>query len=508
MRRVALSVILVATLLVAACTTDALPGPTWSPPSTGTGPAVASGTLEWKSCQAEALKVSAGFPRSMTASCATLAVPANWKSPRNGRTFDIALVRVHLNSNAHPQGGVLINPGGPGGSGFDFAIRIASQMTNLLGHFDVIGFDPRGVSRSHPVKCISDADLDAYFGFDPDPVSDSSYQALVALDKHMGDGCASALGPDLPLFSTEQAAHDIDAIRVALGADKLDYLGFSYGTLLGATYAQLFPKKIRAMVLDGAVDPTQSPTSASEGQAMGFERAFADFTTWCKAHATNCPIADDPRGEVVRAVNSAQANPVAGPDGRKATSGWVFLALVSSLYDEQAWPYLAQSIDNLKTGDTRILFLLADSYADRDDNGHYSNTTDAFNAVECTDGTYPGVDQIRTLQSQWRVKYPLFGASLATGLLNCAEWPTPKDPYPVGKAVGAPPIVVVGTTGDPATPYESTAKLANMLGVGTVVTWQGEGHTAYLSTNCVRDAVDNYFVNLAVPPAGFTCPPR
>jgi pimeloyl-ACP methyl ester carboxylesterase len=324
----------------------------------------------------------------------------------------------------------------------------------------------------------------------------------------MGDACAAKYGDALSLFSTEQAARDIDAIRVGLGDQKVNWLGFSYGTLLGATYAQLFPTHIRAMVLDGAVDPTVSPIDSSEGQAKGFEHAFDDFSTWCKAHTSACPIADNPRGEVMAAINNARTHPVVGPGGRKATSGLIDLAVIQSLYLQDFWTYMAQAIANLKQGDTRLVFALADNYSERDNNGHYSNTTDAFNAVECTDSPSPSVDQIRALQSQWRAKYPLFGATLAVGLLNCAEWPSTKDPYPTGKAVGAPPIVVVGTTNDPATPYASTAKLANMLGNSTVVTWQGEGHTAYLSSSCVRDAIDKYLTDLTVPATGLTCPPN
>jgi pimeloyl-ACP methyl ester carboxylesterase len=511
-----MSVIALAALLLAGCTTQAKsPLTQWSPPqSTATGgPAAVGAGINWQPCLSQVLKVNPNFPRTMTASCGTVTVPQDWRTakdgkPSDGKTFNLALVRIHLNSDTHPAGSVLTNPGGPGASGWDFAVGIAGKVTNLLGSYDLIGFDPRGVSRSNPVQCISDADLDAYYSYDPDPVSDASFQGLVTLDKHMGDACGSQLGSTLGLFTTEQAARDIDQIRVGLGDQKINWLGFSYGTLLGATYAQLFPTHIRAMVLDGAVDPTLSATAASETQAGGFEHAFNDFSAWCTAHAASCPIADNPRGEVVNAINSARTNPVVGPGGRKATAGLVELAVLQALYLQDFWTYMAQGINNLKQGDTRLIFALADEYSERDDSGHYSNTTDAFTAYECADAPVPSVDQIRSLQSQWRAKYPLFGAPLATGLLNCAEWPATKDPYPTGKAVGAPPIVVVGTTGDPATPYASTAKLANMLGVGHVITWQGEGHTATLSSPCIQAAVDKYLINLTVPADGFTCPPN
>lgn len=513
MRRIVLSVAVAAALLVAGCTTDAAsPNPdATAPPSSA--PAAGGGTVNWTACQSEALKVNADFPHNMTASCGSVTVPQDWRTAKNGKasdgkTFSIALVKIHLNSDTKPLGSVLTNPGGPGASGIDFAFGIAGKVTNLLGHFDLIGFDPRGVSRSNPVECMSDSDLDALYGYDPDPVSDASFQGLVTLDKKIGDACGAALGKTLDLFTTEQAAHDIDAIRVALGEPKLNWLGFSYGTLLGATYAQLFPTNIRAMVLDGAVDPTLNPVQASETQAAGFEHAFDDFATWCKSHPSSCPISDNPRGEVTNAINAARSNPVVGPEGRKATSGLVAYAVLQALYLQDFWTYMAQGIANLKKGDTRLVFALADEYSERDNSGHYSNTTDAFNAYECADAAAPPVDQIRQLQSQWRAKYPLFGGALAVGLLNCAEWPAAHDPYPTGQAKGAPPIVVVGTTGDPATPYASTAKLANMLGVGHVITWQGEGHTAYLSSTCIQAAVDTYLIDLTVPATGLTCPPN
>ena len=298
----------------------------------------------------------------------------------------------------------------------------------------------------------------------------------------------------------------MDAIRVAVGDQKLNYLGFSYGTLLGGVYANLFPRNIRAMVLDGAVDPQESPVTSSEGQARGFELAFSNFDRWCKANARTCPIAPDARGTVLAQLNTARRAPLKGRDGREATAGWVFTAVVLGMYSGDYWPVLARAIDNLRQGDPALMFVLADAYASRED-GEYSNQFDAFNAVNCVDSEqYPTVEDVRRLQTQWRAKYPLFGAPLAIGLLTCSLWPAKKDPYPVGPATGSPPIVVVGTTGDPATPYESTAKLANLLGTGTVVTWEGEGHTAYPETACIRNAVEKYFIEGEKPAAGLTCP--
>jgi pimeloyl-ACP methyl ester carboxylesterase len=508
------AVVIAAILLAAAgCTTTPTTATTWRAPVSPSGDATGTtgGTVAWHDCQSEAKSLDSSLPANLVASCGTVEVPADWTTAVNGkdpdgRTLHIALMRIHDTQAGTIKGSVLMNPGGPGGSGVDFVAEIAPRLYGLLLHFDLVGFDPRGVSRSDPVKCMNPQDLDASFGYDPDPVSDASYQGLVALDQRMANGCQAKYGADLKLYSTRQAASDMDAIRIALGESKLTYLGFSYGTLLGAVYAQLFPHNVRAMVLDGAVDPTQDTITASAGQAGGFELAFSNFTGWCNSTPAQCPIAGDARGAVQKAINDARTNPQPGPQGRSATSGWVLLAVVSAMYSQNAWPYLGEAIAGLAHGDTRYLFLLADNYAERNPDGTYSNLFDANAAVSCADSDFPTVAQIRTLQAQWRTKYPTFGATMATGMLGCAVWPAGKDHYPTGPAVGAPPIVVVGTTGDPATPYAGTAKLANMLGTGTVVTWNGQGHTAYPETACIRSAVENYLVSLTVPPKGLTCP--
>jgi pimeloyl-ACP methyl ester carboxylesterase len=301
----------------------------------------------------------------------------------------------------------------------------------------------------------------------------------------------------------------MDAVRAAVGDEKLTYLGYSYGTLLGATYAQLFPTRIRAFVLDGAVDPRADIVTASEGQARGFERAFGNFAAWCGRTPRQCPIAPDARAALRAALDKARVDPVRGRGGRAATAGWVFWAVVSSLYTRTGWVELAGALDNLAEGDPKGVFELADRYAERDSAGRYDTMFDAFFAINCADDDAElSAARARSLQLDWRRKYPLFGAPLATELLTCAAWPADRDPYPTGPATGAPPIVVVGTTGDPATPYEQTAKLAQMLGVGRVLTWEGEGHTAYPETGCVTRAVDSYLVDLVVPPEGLRCPAR
>ncbi|BCB87935.1 proteinase [Phytohabitans suffuscus] len=475
-------------------------------------PAASGEAAIWRPCPDVPENLVGRTPGGMRYECASVAVPQDWADPNGSGTFEIALLRARATRQENRIGSLVVNPGGPGGSGIDTAVylsfgaAVGGLPEEITERFDIVGFDPRGVSRSSPVECISDADLDATFGADPDPRTQAEFDEVVAINKRVGEGCGAKYGDRLTLFSTEQAARDMDAVRAAVGDEKLTYLGYSYGTLLGATYAQLFPSKIRALVLDGAVDPGQDMVAGSESQAKGFERAFTNFTDWC-ARNSRCPIGPDARGAVTDAVEKARVSPVRGRDGREATAGWVFYAVISSLYTERGWQDLATAIDDLRGGDADGVFDLADSYAERDGNGRYSNLFDANLAVNCADSTAkPTLAQIRSYQSQWRARYPLFGAALAVGMLPCAYWPGERDPYPTGEAKGAPPIVVVGTTGDPATPYEQTAKLAEMLGVGVVLTWEGEGHTAYPQTECVTRAVDRYLIDLRAPQAGMRCP--
>jgi pimeloyl-ACP methyl ester carboxylesterase len=460
----------------------------------------------WRPCTSEARQIYPNVSRSFQFHCADIEVPKDWAKP-SGEKIKIALLRARIGSQKNRIGSLLVNPGGPGASGIDTAVYLTASMpVEVLRRFDLVGFDPRGVGRSTPLKCISDADLDASFGAEPDPATQQSFNSVVALTQKIDAGCKAKYGNDLKLYGTVQAAKDIDAIRSAVGDDKLSYLGYSYATLLGATYAQLFPKNIRAMVLDGAIDPTLSSEAASESQAMGFERAYADFTDWCKNHTSRCAIAPDPKAKVNEALDNARSNPTQR-QGRKATAGWVFYSLVSALYSQDRWPDLAGAIHSVLGGDPTGVFELADAYAERSPNGTYTNLFDANSIVNCTDdGNPPTENQVRQLQSQWREKYPTFGAPLAVGALSCALWDGQHDPVPTGKAVGAPAIVVVGTKGDPATPYEQTPALANMLGDGRVLTWEGDGHTAYPQTPCISAAVNAYLIDLKVPAEGKTCP--
>jgi pimeloyl-ACP methyl ester carboxylesterase len=503
-RRAALALVTAVVVLLAGCVS---PPTRWAAPISGnpapsTSAPVPGGPPVWGPC--EGLDKQPG----LTIECATLQVPQDWNNPSADKTFGIALIRARSAGQRNRIGSLLVNPGGPGASGVETAYYLAQGILpdDILFRFDIVGFDPRGVGRSNPVECFSDADLEETFGYEPDPVGQAEFDALVALARRMAQACGDKYGDTLALFSTEQAARDMDAIRAAVGDEKLTYLGYSYGTLLGATYAQLFPTKIRALVLDGAVDPTIAPVASSEGQAKGFELAFTNFSNWCRTAGARCPIGPDARAAVTSALQSARTRPVTGAGGRKATAGWVFTAVISALYLDDLWPILATAIANLRRGDPNGVFELADTYADRDANGKYSNMFDANLAVNCADQDKSvTVEEARRLQGEWRVKYPLFGGPQALNLI-CAQWPGKRDPYPAGKAEGAPPILVVGTKGDPATPYEHAPALATMLGVGVVLTYEGEGHTAYPDPPCVTNAVDAYLIDLKVPANGLSCP--
>jgi len=491
--------------------TSPAPAPHSSSSGSGSVPVTPLGKpINWVSCPDLAKSYTGRDVPGFTFDCGRVAVPQDWKNPGNGKTFDIAVARARAANQSNRIGSLLMNPGGPGGSGLELLAGIAGQMpSDVTRRFDLVGFDPRGVGHSSPVKCLSAKDEDAVFAADPDPKTQAEFDQVVAINKKIGTDCGQKYGDQLALFSTEQSARDIDALRQGVGDAKTNYLGFSYGTLLGATYAQLFPNNIRAMVLDGAIDPKQGYIAGAESQASGFQHAFNNFAAWCKQNKSTCPIANDPQGEVLKAMEDARTNPITDSSGRTATAGMIMVAVSSAMYTQQYWAPLAQTFGLLKQGDPRGVFILADAYTERQSDGTYNNLFDVFDTVSCADAqNLPSLTEIRQLQSEWRKKYPLFGAGMATGMISCVVWPNQHDPYPTGKAVGAPPIVVVGTTGDPATPYAQTAKLASMLGVGEVLTWKGEGHTAYPQTKCISNAVDGYLIDLKTPPPNTVCPAK
>jgi pimeloyl-ACP methyl ester carboxylesterase len=512
--RTALAILAATALVVTGCTGDRSGNDASEPADTG--------SVAWEPCP-ELLDELLGdiapsdvidqLAEAVSYECGTVTVPQDWDAPDSPETFDISLVRARSNSQQDRIGSLFLNPGGPGASGIETAVflsfgpALGGLPDQVTDRFDLVGFDPRGVGRSSPVECFSDADLDEGFGAEPDPVEQAEFDEAVAESTQDAEACGAKYGETLRLFSTRQAAHDLDALREAVGDEQISYLGYSYGTLLGAVYAQLFPENIRALVLDGAVDPQQDSIASSEEQAVGFERAMDNFTGWCTQTPDECPLEPDARTAIAGALDAARVAPVPGDDGRDATGGWVFTAVIAALYSQDYWQPLAAAIDQLGGGDATGVFELADSYTQRRADGSYSNLFDANAAVNCADDdTDLTVTEVRQYQEQWRDEYPMFGGPVAMGMLGCVLWPGGSDPFPVGPAEGAPPILVVGTLGDPATPYESTARLAELLGTGMVLTWEGEGHTAYPETSCINDAVGAYLIDLTVPDEGTSCP--
>ncbi|MCW2612935.1 MAG: hypothetical protein QOC93_3758 [Actinomycetota bacterium] len=495
---------------LAACSVSPVEGTFADGPAATPSGSTATGQARWEPCADVVEEITGGRGNTrFRYSCATVRVPQDWAQPERG-TFDLALLRARATDQDRRVGSMLVNPGGPGASGVELAVYLTYGLpAEVTRRVDIVGFDPRGVGRSTEVACIPDRTKDALAAADPDPVGSAEFRAQVGLWRGAADGCGRRYGARLGLFNTEQTARDLDALRAAVGDPKTTYLGYSYGTLLGAVYARLFPRRIRALVLDGAVDPTAGPVESSRGQAAGFERAFDDFAAACRQRGSACPIGPDARAAVNRVLAAVRARPPRGSDGRAVTTGYVMTAIVSSLYSQSQWTALGRAIADVENGDGDHVLALADEYNQRRKDGTYGNLIDANTAITCADeATPPTVSEVRRLQGEWRTRYPLFGAPLATSLLTCAVWPSTRDPYPTGPARGAPPILVVGTTGDPATPYENTPKLASMLGTGIVLTWQGEGHTAYPQTACVSRAVDAYLLELKVPAAGLSCPAR
>jgi pimeloyl-ACP methyl ester carboxylesterase len=443
---------------------------------------------------------------------ATLKVPLDWANPANGKTVSITVLRIRSQSQHDRIGSLVVNPGGPGGSGTEAALDLAiSELPEaILDRFDIVGFDPRGVALSDPIKCIPAKEKDAELNLPPDPTSDAQWQANIEEAKKVADECFAIYGNDLTFFSTAETVRDMEALRAKLGDDKLTYLGYSYGTLLGAEYATAYPDKVRALVLDGAVDPTIDSVQQDKTQAAGFQLAFSHFAADCVKKGSSCGLGSDPLAFVQNLMTSSDAKPIPSGDGkdkRVVEAGAVLLAVISALYDESQWDQLASALVDASKGDGSGVLQLDDQYNERQSDGSYTNIQDANAAIGCADGTdRPSLAQAKQLAPQWRDSNPLFGGSAAASLAYCSFWKAPPD-KPIKVADNdAPTVLVIGTTGDPATPISGARHLAKLLGSGDLLVWQGDGHTAYPKTKCVTNDVDNYLIDLKAPAPESTCP--
>ena len=438
--------------------------------------------------------------------CGTLSVPLDYARP-DGATIELSLVRYKARDPERRIGVLLANPGGPGASANDF-MRIWRSIVSseLRDRFDFVSFDPRGVGDSSPVVCHDN--LQDLVAADPDPDTEAEWQEAKAESKEFADNCAKKYGAVLPHLGTKNVARDMDAIRVALGEEKLNYVGYSYGTSLGAVYADMFPGRIRAMVLDGGTNLSLDFAEVNLTQMIGFERAFQAYLDNCKEKSCALAKNGDPRTAVEAIIARAELKPIPSKDAdRPAGPGEVQLGIISAMYSTFSWNSLTQALVAAQGGDGSGLVDLTDEYLQRDGSGDYPNLIEANAAVNYVDQVCPkDPDAYRNLGDEFAKQAPTFGRSAATAGLTCAYWQAAPDAVRAPEAKGAPPILVIATTNDPATPYEWGKALSEQLDSGVLVTHRGEGHTIYAQGNkCIDSLVNAYLLTLAVPAAGTTC---
>ncbi len=377
----------------------------------------------------------------------------------------------------------------------------------------MVGFDPRGVGHSSAVKCYDAAGMDDYlYGITPGQRgSDQWIAENTTVSKDFGSACAKNTGALLSHVDTVSAARDLDLLRAILGDKKLNYLGYSYGTYLGAVYADLYPGKTGRLVLDGALDPAASNFDVTKVQAEGFESALRAYLKDCLTQK-DCPFTgtvDDGMRTISDLLASVEKSPIRNTDGRMLGANTLVTAIIYPLYDATAWSYLSKMFDSVMKGSASTAFTLADGYNSRNSDGTYSdNSTEAFMAINCLDYTYDADPATMRAQAQELAKAaPVIGPYMSYGDIGCASWPykSTVERGPIA-AAGSAPILVVGTTNDPATPYVWAKNLAGELENGHLLTYKGEGHTAYNKSNsCVNDVVDSFLVDGTVPPDGKTC---
>ncbi len=456
--------------------------------------------LAWQSCEDDL-------------QCATVEVPLDYAAPGGDR------IKIRL--NRHPAtgteriGSLLLNPGGPGGSGFDFLPDALDTVSkDVQEHYDLVGFDPRGVQNSDPkITCYSAPEMDALLAADADTSSPAGVQEAIDRFADFSKACLDNTGPVLGHVDTVSAARDMDVLRAVLGDTQLHYLGYSYGTQLGATYASLFPQRVGRVVLDGAVDPTLSSEESTFQQAVGFENALRAYVADCQA-GRGCPLKgdlEDGLSQVKRLLDRAKVSPLpTGDDERPLTQSLAFTGIAVTLYSQTFWTYLTSALTAaIRDGDGSILLTLSDAYYDRQSNGTYgNNSTEAFWSIGCVDSrSSADLDAMAAEAERIQEAAPTVGELFSYGAVLCAQWSVPLvgglEDY---SAEGAAPIVVIGTTNDPATPYAQAEALATILDSGVLLTYEGEGHTAYgRSNDCITDAVDAYLIDGTVPTDGTRC---
>lgn len=442
--------------------------------------------------------------------CTTVQVPMDYDDP-GGPSIDLAVkVAEALGSS---QGALVLNPGGPGGSGLEFLDSVDDLFSaGVLENYDVAAFDPRGVGESDAVRCLDSAELEEYYSLMFDLDTDDGWAEFVDAQSDYAQACLANTGDLLAFVDTVSSARDLDIIRAVLGETSLTYLGYSYGTFLGATYAELFPDRVHRLVLDGAIDPSLSYSEVAQGQMEGFDRAYRSFIADCQAGPA-CPFpgdVDDALEATIDLLIDLRDDPAPSPDpDRPVTDTDLVNALIIALYNVQSWPVLTEALGMLMDhGDASQIRLVSDLAMEREDDGTYPADEGAFRAINCLD--FPAEldrDQIMADAGAMSQESEIFGNYFGYGEVGCATMPFEATGTrgPI-TAPGTPPIVVIGTTRDPATPYEWSEALAEQLESGVLVSYDGDGHTAYGGKNsCVHDAVDNFLLHGQVPDDGTQC---
>ena len=462
--------------------------------------------------------------------CARLLVPFDYSRPA-WRRFSLPVIELPASHPAERIGALLVNPGGPGGSGVAYALQARSAIAAAVrARFDIVGFDPRGVGGSEPpVQCLTGPQLDTYFATDDMPTSAAQDGSIAAESRLFARGCERNSSALLRYVGTENAARDMDVLRAALGQAKLTYLGKSYGTYLGTWYARLFPSHVRALVLDGAIDPASSGLSMNAVQAQGFEVALRAFIANCEA-AAGCPLGHAGVAAGLARIQSLLARATAHPlandlDAQPANGAMLLNGIATALYNQAYWGTLRSALAAAFGGNGTVLVELANALFERSSSGQYSNLADAETAVDCLDRPWPrSLATWRSAAAAAARAAPVFGSAIMWGSLPCAYWPVrsypglhtlsaaghgqlvlgPGDRSALG--AGAPPILVVGNLRDPATPYRWAQALSRDLPSGVLLGWDGNGHTAYMmGSSCVDNVVNKYLISLAVPRSGTVC---
>nr|WP_258053474.1 alpha/beta hydrolase [Streptomyces sp. Ru72] len=462
--------------------------------------------LTWRTC---------GVPGFQ---CATMKAPRDYAKPGAG-DVRLAVARKRATGQGRPLGSLLVNPGGPGGSAVGYLEQYAGvgYPAEIRARYDMVGVDPRGVANSEPIECLDGPRMDAYAQTDITPDGPAETRRLVDAFKRFAEGCGRHSAALLRHVSTVEAARDMDILRAVLGDRRLNYVGASYGTFLGATYAGLFPERVGRMVLDGAMDPALSARRLNEEQTAGFETAFQSFAKDC-VRRPDCPLGGPGTspakvGDKLKAFfKKLDASPVptGDADGRRLGEALATTGVIAAMYDEAAWPRLRQALTSaMKHRDGAGLLMLSDSYYERDAGGKYANLMSANAAVNCLDlpPAFSGPEDVEKALPAFEKASPVFGRGLAWASLGCAYWPVRATGRPHRiQAKGAAPIVVVGTTRDPATPYRWARSLASQLTSGRLLTYDGDGHTAYgRGSRCVDSTIDAYLLRGTPPAQGKRC---